>query len=135
MLNPNTFGIKNMNQSISSFFKIKTTVHTFKLDFAPSNILNLSTSSNASFFNNFTSLNKNFTTVLININIRIDYMNNDNEIFYKKENIKDIVNICTGDNIMESNCIVDINILDIGVININNNAVSMYITFYTFLDT
>lgn len=135
MENTSIFGVEKVYESSSSAFKIISFAENIKLDTPPTNILKLSISSKGSYINNFESLEENYTTVLSNIFIRVDYLDKSNTQQYYTTSITKVVNICSGEYVYSQDCIIGVNILDLQILKLESNTIDLSITFHLFLDT
>lgn len=81
----------------------------------------------------FNSLNKFYATVHVNFNIRIDYICNEKNMNFHIFELNKFIYINLGDKLNKTNFDIDVEILDIGVLSINKNLISLYTLLITCL--
>lgn len=81
------------------------------------------------FLNSYVSLDKNYNCIYISINIKFDYVCNDNSINYELISLHKLINICSKDLKYDRRCSIYSSAIDANVLNIQNNEVDFYIIF------
>lgn len=111
----------------SSSFSIDTFNITFEVDKYIEYLSKISCCINGYIEEIFKSLGTNYAAIYLNIEIRVDYMcDNDNMNFYKFS-INKIIYINLGSGINSRMLNIDTDIIDLGVINIDSKSIDMYI--------
>lgn len=134
-MNTSIFGINQVPDSISSAFKVISFFTSLNLNNDPTNITKLSISSKCTYVNSFKSLDNDYTTILIDIPIRVDYLDSNNNLLYEIKNISKVVNIACGDYNYNCECIINCNILDLELLSITSNKLSLSLTIHAYLET
>lgn len=123
------FGIETLSEPLSNAFSIKTLNKTLVFENKIDSIMRLGVSISSKYLNNYSSLDKNFTTLLVNIDVRVDYLTEVKELNYKTFNILDFVNICTSIYVCDENYTITSSAIDLDLLSIENDKINIYIVF------
>jgi hypothetical protein len=133
MLNIPTFNVNSSFKPLSDSFSVDIINDSFVLNNDILRVNKLSFSLNSSYLDSFSVLDKNYLNILININVRIDYICNLNKVNCNIFSVDKIINICSGDDLHNKNVIIDSKILDADISSINSNVINMYILLLSSL--
>ncbi|MGL4913501.1 MAG: hypothetical protein ACRC3Y_13840 [Romboutsia sp.] len=120
-------GISNDYNPPSSSFNIETNNYTLKVQNNIESITKISCSANGTVEECFKCLETNYSLVYLSIDVRIDYMCVDNSMNFQFFNFNKLVYINLGSDINKKDFDIDTEVLDIGVVDIIDNTIEIYI--------
>lgn len=134
MNNSNIFGIKKNSEPLSEAFDLNTINNIIDIDKGIYSINKLILSTSYKYLENFSILNKNYVNLLINIDIRVDYLCELKNINYCISKIEKIISICTDDVKCNKSTPIKFDILDSEIIEKNKSSIHLYILYLVSLD-
>lgn len=119
-------GLSNDYIPPSSSFCIEAYNFDLELEKNIESITKISCCSDGSVEEIFKSLNMYYAALHLSIDIRIDYMCNENNINFQIFNFNKLIYVNLGESINKKDFNIDSEILDLGIVNIEKNKVNIY---------
>lgn len=125
------YGI-NLEEPSSSSFTIdclNKSIEVKNLD----SILRFGISISSNYVNSYSSLDKTYVNLIINFEIRLDYLDISKELNYKTFNFLDTTNICTNYDEENQFLLSNSNVIDLDVLNTTSKSIDFYIIYMVSL--
>ena len=127
------FGIESLTEPTSNAFCLNTINKNLIFDKNISNIIRLGISTTSQYLNNYVSLEKNYTSYLVKIDVRVDYLSDTKELNYKTFSFFENTVVCTDYNVCDEKYELITNVIDVDTLDINNNELYIYVVFICFI--
>lgn len=134
MISTHILGINKNAIPLSDAFNIDTIDSIITIEEESFSINKIMISTSYKYLDSFKMLGKSYVNILIDINIRTDYLCISKNIHYNIHKIQRMVCICSDNLMCNKNMPIKIDILDGGVIDIYENKIFIYLLYLISID-